>query len=72
LQRARSIPDHINQSINRDGGIRSLVSVPIKLEGEVFGVFNVNSATPRAMGADEQRLALAQRAAIAIRNARFA
>jgi PAS domain S-box-containing protein len=67
------IPPHINQTINRDASIRSLVSVPIKLEGEVFGVFNLNSATPRSLVTDEQKLidALAQRAAMAIRNARL-
>jgi GAF domain-containing protein len=66
------IPAHINQAINQDAGIRSIISVPIKLKGEVFGVFNVNSTRPRSFGNEEQRLlaALADRAALAIENAR--
>ena len=67
------ISSRINESINRDAGIRSLISVPIKLEHEIFGVFNVNSASLRSFGDEEQRLllALAQRAAVAIQNARL-
>ena len=67
------IPPSVYQATHREAGIRSLISVPIKLEGEVFGVFNVNWSTPALAGADEQRLvlALAQRAAIAIGNARL-
>jgi PAS domain S-box-containing protein len=67
------IPAYVNRAINQDGAIRSLVCVPIKLEGEVFGVFNVNSSEPRSFGGEEQQLllALAQRAAIAIQNARL-
>ena len=45
LQDPRIAP-HINAAINSDARIRSLVSVPIKLEGEVFGVFNVNWSSP--------------------------
>lgn len=52
-------------------GVRSFMHIPIKVKGEVFGVFNVNYTNPHAFGADEQRLftALAQRAALAIENA---
>ena len=54
-------------------GIRSLMHLPIKVGDEVFGVFNVSSAEPHAFAEDEQRLflALAQRAALAIENARL-
>jgi nitrate/nitrite-specific signal transduction histidine kinase len=54
-------------------GIRSFMFLPIKLEGDVFGVFGVNFTKPRAFGQDEQRLftALAQRAALAIENAQL-
>ncbi len=53
--------------------IRSFMHVPIEIGGEVFGVFNVDYAQPRALGAEEQRLfiGLAQRAALAIENARL-
>jgi signal transduction histidine kinase len=61
------------RAINATEGIRSLISVPIKLGGEVFGVFNVNCTSIRSFTPEEQRLllALAQRAALAIDNARL-
>jgi signal transduction histidine kinase len=54
-------------------GICSFMHVPIKIGGQVFGVFNVNYAKPRAFSDGELRLclALAQRAALAIENARL-
>jgi signal transduction histidine kinase len=54
-------------------GIYSFMHVPIKIGGQVFGVFNVNYAQPRAFSSDDLRLclALAQRAALAIENARL-
>jgi signal transduction histidine kinase/streptogramin lyase len=54
-------------------GIRSLMHLPIKVGDEVFGVFNVSFTEPHAFGEDEQRLclALAERAALAIENARL-
>ena len=54
-------------------GIRSLLHVPIKVNGEVFGVFGVNYRQPRALAGEEERvmLALAHRAAVAIENARL-
>ena len=54
-------------------GIRSFMHVPIKIGGQVFGVFNVNYAQPRAFGSEELRLftALAQRAALVIENAQL-
>jgi signal transduction histidine kinase len=54
-------------------GIRSFMHFPIKIEGRVFGVFNVDYGERRAFGVEEQRLftALAQRAALAIENAQL-
>jgi GAF domain-containing protein len=54
-------------------GIRSLLHVPIKVNGEVFGVFGVNYTEPRVLTGDEERvlLALAHRAAVAIENAQI-
>jgi PAS domain S-box-containing protein len=53
-------------------GILSLLCVPIQVDGEVFGVFGVNYCQPRSFTGAEERLllALAQRAAVAIANAR--
>ena len=64
------IPPDIT-AINLAEGIRSLVSVPIKLGDEVFGVFNVNSTSPRVWSRHENELLLvvARRAALAIQNA---
>jgi len=61
------------RAINEAEGIRSLISVPIKVADEVVGVFNANCTEPRSFTADEQRLllALGQRAATAITNARL-
>ena len=52
-------------------GIRSFMHIPILVDGAVFGVFNVCYDEVRAFGEREQRLftALAQRAALAVRNA---
>lgn len=54
-------------------GIRSLMHMPIKTRGALFGVFTVCYTQPRAFGDDEQRLyvALAQRAALPIQNAQL-
>ena len=54
-------------------GIRSFMHVPIKINGQLFGVFNFNYLTPHAFSEDERRLfiALAQRAAMAIQNAQL-
>jgi nitrate/nitrite-specific signal transduction histidine kinase len=50
-----------------------LLQVPIRVNGEVFGVFGINYREPRAMSGDEERvlLALAHRAAVAIENAQL-
>ncbi len=54
-------------------GICSFMLVPIKVGGEVFGVFSADYVRPRAFGDDEKRLfiALAQRAALAIDTAQL-
>jgi nitrate/nitrite-specific signal transduction histidine kinase len=54
-------------------GIRSFIHVPIKIKGQLFGIFNFNYLTPRTFSEDERRLfiALAQRAAMAIENAQL-
>jgi ligand-binding sensor domain-containing protein/signal transduction histidine kinase len=54
-------------------GIRSFMHVPIKIKGQIYGVFNADYNQPRAFGNDEQRLfeALAQRAALAIETAQL-
>lgn len=54
-------------------GVRSCMHLPIKVDSEVFGVFDVCFTRTRAFGRDEQRLfaALAQRAALAIENAQL-
>lgn len=61
------------REINEAEGIRSLISVPIKVNDQVVGVFNANCIQARTFSADEQRLLLAvgQRAATAITNARL-
>ena len=59
--------------LNEAEQIRSLISVPIKVGEQVVGVFNANCTRPRSFTPDEQRLllALGQRAATAIGNARL-
>lgn len=54
-------------------GIRSFMLIPIKVGGEVFGVFNVSFTQPHAFGEGDLRLftSLVQRAADAIENARL-
>jgi signal transduction histidine kinase len=54
-------------------GIRSFLQAPIKVGGEVFGVFGVNFCELHTFTHEEQRvlLSLAQRAALAIENARL-
>ncbi|MBV9577178.1 MAG: GAF domain-containing sensor histidine kinase [Chloroflexi bacterium] len=54
-------------------GVRSLIHVPIKIGGTIFGVFGVNYCRPHRFSGEEERLlvGLAQRAALAIDNARL-
>jgi len=68
---------HTNQQvatyITDPEGIRSFMHIPIKIKGQLFGVFNFNYLSPRTFNEDERRLfiALAQRAAMAIENAQL-
>ncbi len=68
-----ALDPRVNREITSAEGIRSFMHVPITVDGEVFGVFNVNYTTPRTFTEDDRRLilALAQRAALAIENARL-
>jgi len=61
------------RAINVAEGVRSLISVPITVGGQTFGVFNLHSFHQRTFSRDERRLllALAQRAALALQNARL-
>lgn len=62
-----------NKKILAAEGIQAFMQVPIKIGGEVFGVFSANYTRPHTFTEQEQRLliALAQRAALAIENARL-
>jgi len=61
------------RAVNEEFGVRSILAVPIVLGPEVLGAFAVRSPQPRAFGETDQQLltALAQRAALAIQNARL-
>ncbi len=63
--------DSVARQVTDPEGIRAFMHIPIRLEGQVFGVFSVNNLQPHTLGPEEQRIftSLAQRAAIAIRNA---
>jgi serine phosphatase RsbU (regulator of sigma subunit)/anti-sigma regulatory factor (Ser/Thr protein kinase) len=67
--------DHgdIVNPILREKGIRSLLGVPLLVEGRVIGVLHVGSLVPRHFTADERDLLqlAADRAAIAIEHARL-
>jgi GAF domain-containing protein/anti-sigma regulatory factor (Ser/Thr protein kinase) len=76
-RRPIEIPDvdhaDILNPILREKGIRSLLGVPLLIEGRVLGVLHVGSLTPREFTADELELLqlAADRAAPAIENARL-
>jgi ligand-binding sensor domain-containing protein/signal transduction histidine kinase len=63
----------VTHSIVQPENIHAFIQVPIKVENEVFGVFSADYTSPRSFKEDEIRLllALAQRAGIAIQNARL-
>jgi two-component system nitrate/nitrite sensor histidine kinase NarX len=71
VENARSDP-RVMRSITDPEDIYSLLHVPIQVDGEVFGVFGVNYCHPRTFNGAEERLllALAERAAVAVTNAR--
>jgi GAF domain-containing protein/anti-sigma regulatory factor (Ser/Thr protein kinase) len=74
-RRAVFIPDvdsaDILNPILREKGIRSLLGVPLLIEGRVTGVLHIGSLTPREFTDDDRRLLqlAADRAAPAIENA---
>jgi GAF domain-containing protein/anti-sigma regulatory factor (Ser/Thr protein kinase) len=63
----------IYNPILRQKGIRSLLGVPLLVEGRALGVLHVGTLTPRVFGADDRDLLqrVADRAAMAIRNAQL-
>jgi GAF domain-containing protein/anti-sigma regulatory factor (Ser/Thr protein kinase) len=67
--------DHadIHNPVLRESGIRSLLGVPLLVEGRVLGVLHVGSLTPRTFTADDRDLLqlAADRAALAIEHARL-
>lgn len=75
-RRPRIVPDvdraDVWNPLLRERGLKSLVGVPLIVEGRAFGVLHVGSLTPRAFGQrDVQLLQLvADRAALAIDHAR--
>jgi GAF domain-containing protein/anti-sigma regulatory factor (Ser/Thr protein kinase) len=74
--RPRIIPDvdraDIFNPILRQKGIRSLLGVPLLVEGRVIGVLHVGTLTPRDFTDDDRNLLqlVADRAALGIENAR--
>ncbi|MBX3002206.1 MAG: GAF domain-containing sensor histidine kinase [Caldilineaceae bacterium] len=61
----------VAHAIAAEEGICSLISVPILINDQVYGVFGMNYCQPRTFSAEDRRLfaALAQRAGQAIQNA---
>ena len=76
-RQAIAIPDvdhaDILNPILREKGIKSLLGVPLLVEGRVLGVLHVGSLTPRIFTPDERDLLqlAADRAALAIEHARL-
>ena len=74
-RRAIAIPDvdhaDVLNPILRDKGVRSMLGVPLLVEGRSLGVLHVGSLTPREFTPDDQQLLqlAADRAAIAIDHA---
>ncbi|HKD94658.1 MAG TPA: GAF domain-containing protein [Gaiellaceae bacterium] len=64
---------HVLNPLLREKGIRSMLGVPLVVEGEVRGVLHVGSLRPRAFQHDEVELLqlVADRAALAIEHARL-
>jgi signal transduction histidine kinase len=64
---------HVLNPLLREKGIRSMLGVPLIVEGEVRGVFHIGSLKARAFHDDEVQLLqlVADRAALAIEHARL-
>ncbi len=65
--------DRVARYVTDPEGIRAFIHIPIEIGDHFFGVFNLNYLEPRQFPEDEVRLftSLAQRAALAIENARL-
>lgn len=65
--------ERVARHVTDPEGIRAFMHIPLRLNGEVFGVFSVDNLRPHTLGPEEQRAftSLARRAAVAIRNARL-
>jgi signal transduction histidine kinase len=65
--------EHVLNPLLREKGIKSMLGVPLVVEGEVRGVFHVGSLRPRAFDEGEVELLqlVADRAALAIEHARL-
>jgi PAS domain S-box-containing protein len=72
LQAQPRTAKHLTQVLEAEG-VRAEMGVPIASGGEIFAVFNVYYTTPHRFSEEERRLlvALAQRAGLAIENARL-
>jgi K+-sensing histidine kinase KdpD len=64
---------HVLNPILREKGIKSMLGVPLLVEGQALGVLHVGSLTPREFGVDEVELLqlVGDRAALAIEHARL-
>jgi signal transduction histidine kinase len=64
---------HVLNPLLREKGIKSMLGVPLIVEGEVRGVLHVGSLIPRSFGKDEVELLqlVGDRAALAIEHARL-
>jgi signal transduction histidine kinase len=67
------LDERVSREIVDAEGIRSFIQVPIKIAGELYGVLSADYTSPQTFGEAHKRLlvALAQRAGLAIRNARL-
>ena len=73
-----AVPDtwddpRVRRAFTDPAGIRALIHAPIVVDGAFFGVFGAYYCDPHEFSGDEERilLSLAQRAALAIQNARL-
>ena len=73
-----AVPDtwldpRVRRAFTDPEGIRALIHAPIIVDGAFFGVFGAHYCDPHQFSGDEERilLSLAQRAALAIQNARL-
>lgn len=63
----------VSRAVTDPEGIRAFMQVPIKVGGEIFGVFSADYLQPRTFSENDLRLlmSLAQRAALGIQNAQL-